>query len=85
MRDGPHVGKVRSGDPPWYPLTQGSPLSRNTEKLGSPNLEVWTIPSTIVYIEGPTVCKQWCDGEVQTPNINFLFSSEMYVNSMSVT
>ena len=42
MRDGPHVGKVRSRDPPgipwcWFllfPLTQKS-------------LEVWTIPSTI--------------------------------------
>ena len=30
-----------------YPLTLVSPLSLNTEKLGSPNLEVWTIPSTI--------------------------------------
>ena len=23
MCDGPHVGKVRSRDPPWYPLTLG--------------------------------------------------------------
>ena len=23
MWDGPHVGKVRSRDPPWYPLTLG--------------------------------------------------------------
>ena len=31
---------------PLAPLTLVSPLSLNTEKLGSPNLEVWTIPST---------------------------------------
>ena len=47
MRDLPHVGKVRSRDSPWYPLTLVSPLSLNTEKLGSSNLEVWTIPSAI--------------------------------------
>ena len=33
MSDGPHVGKVRSRDPPWYPMTWASILTLGIFKL----------------------------------------------------